>query len=146
MRRFIFAAIFAGLVGCAQVASTSLPDQPVDASYIVRGGGSGPVLAVAAKVFEDNKMVAVCGAWAHSKFIDPYAGTFIDQYMSSSSLRFDDVTIVGSLTSFRKVGFDKKVGPTGPATCFRTDMPWKAGYSDLEPKFIPGTTQRIIWD
>ena len=125
----LLAPCVAGLVvaGCATV--TPVGNEQIDPRYSLGGGewNSGGGITIAARTFERNGVVVVCGAWTMDRQ-SVLTSELNDNVVAAASVFVGGDRAVNNLSFMRLVPYSDNISGE-QANCVATDRPWKAGYS-----------------
>lgn len=128
-------AIATALGGCAGLHS-SMPGQSLTEDYVVGGGKLqwGDRIIVAAKIFEQNDRMAVCGLWTvrnkHVLSIGMH-----DYFVETGIIRVNGENVVHNLTFMPELDYaENMVGE--PTSCIVTTREWRPEYDNAKVEVI----------
>ena len=133
---------------CAAVTTTPLPSQPVNSSFNADGftWNSGGGINVSMKAFEKDGLVGVCGLRSElsnqgdpSVDLNPWA-------LQNMRIVLADDTVFSDVGAFPKTSWNENAAPTGTASCFLTDVPWRAAYAGARPDVKMARTSYKYYD
>ena len=136
------------LASCAAISTSPLPPQPVNSSFRADGftWNSGGGIHVSMKAFEKDGRVGVCGLRSElsnqgdpSVDLNPWA-------LQNMRIELGDDTVFSDVAAFPKTSWDENAAPAGTASCFLTDVPWRASYAGAEPDIKMARTSYKYYD
>ncbi len=148
LKQVIFAISALACAACTQLVTEERPGQTVDETFqgFPMTWTDGNQMTFAYKVYDDQGLLGICGAFAEQPSTPQSADRFNDLMRQSMYLVMDDEVLINDISFFKKAGFERDALPFGQAACRRTDEPWNPDHAEAALTLASSRRSFTIYD